>query len=167
MKLGSSVRDIAASHPIEFMKFHAGILELHRQLAVLPPCRRDISVTILWGKTGVGKTHRVLSKYPECYVVGGGRDPFGQYNNEAVICFEEFNWRDWRVQDMLKYLDVWRCKLDCRYHDKYARWNRVFILSNMDPNGWYPYETEDVRAAFFRRVHSNIEVMSQDQVIDI
>lgn len=167
MKLGRTIRDIAAAHPTEFVKFHSGILELHRQLAAVPPVRREIRVTILWGTTGVGKTHRVLTKYPEAYPVGSGRDPFGNYSEEAVVFWDEFNWRDWKVQDMLKYLDVWRCKLDCRYHDKFARWSRVFLLSNTDPNGWFPYDDELVRAAFMRRIHEIVEVNSREQVVDI
>lgn len=164
---GQPLHQIAQCHPQEWIKYHNGIVDLHRQLAPAVPIRRDVHTTILWGTTGVGKSHRVLSKYPDSFIVLPGRDPFGSYCGEKTVIFEEFDFEKWTIQEMNRFLDVWKCKLDCRYFDKHAMWNKVFIISNLHPDKWYLYCREELRAAFFRRITATYEVVSKEQVIDI
>jgi len=162
---GLPLSAVATSHPASWMRYHAGIVSFSRQVGPAPPLRRDITVKILWGPSGVGKTHRVLSKYPDTVTISSGRDPFGNYTNEDVIVFDEFDWINWKIQDMNRYLDVWRCKLDCRYADKHAVWSKVFILANTDPSHWYSWIEEPLRAAFFRRINEIIYIENKEQII--
>lgn len=164
---GQQLHQIAQSHPQEWIKFHNGIIDLHRRLAPTIPIRREISTTILFGTTGVGKSHRVLNKYPDSYIVLPGRDPFGSYSGETTIVFEEFDDEKWSIQEMNRYLDCWRCKLDCRYFDKHAQWTKVFILSNINPEKFFLYQKQELKDAFFRRINKTIEITSKEQIIDI
>lgn len=164
---GQQLHQIAQNHPLEWIKYHSGILDLHRQLAPAAPIRREIETTILWGTTGVGKTHRVLTKYPDSFIVLPGRDPFGNYCGEKTVIFEEFDYEKWTIQEMNRFLDCWKCKLDCRYMDKFALWSKVFILSNINPDKWFQFCREELRAAFFRRITHTYEITSKEQIIDI
>lgn len=159
------MRDIAQSHPECFIKYHVGIKELVRLSAPVPPLRRQVTVTVIWGKTGTGKTWRVTGKYPEAYMVEPGRDPWGSYNGEEVIVFDEFDPTKWSIQEMNRYLDIYRLQLNCRYMNKYAHWTRVYILSNSSPERWYYAFDPELQAAFLRRIQRVVEVSDINQEI--
>lgn len=163
---GQSLGEVASNHPAAWMRYHAGITSFYHQVALPPPIRREVSVKVLWGTSGVGKTHRLLTKYPEAVTISTGRDPFGSYSKEDVVVFDEFDYEKWQLQEMNRYLDCWRCKLDCRYQDKYAWWTKVYIVSNIDPSKWYLYNNEQLRNAFFRRINEIIYIESKEQIIE-
>jgi len=152
IKTGSTFPQIAEAHPSDAMRYHSGIHDLMIECADPPPVQREVKVMVLWGATGTGKTHRVLMKYPNCYQVLPGRDPWGNYHGEKEVLFDEFDPNGWTVQQMNQYLDKWRCKLPARYHDRYAMWDRVFIISNNDPAHWFPMASAELIASFNRRI---------------
>jgi len=156
-KAGKSLREIAADHPTEWMKFHAGIMSLHDQVAPPPPVEREVQVGVFWGPTHTGKTHRVLANAGlradgGIYVVKPGRGPWDRYRGEKTICFDEFNFEKWDIYEMNQYLDKWTVSLDCRFHDKYAEWTRVVICANSSPLTWWPNASQPVIDAFRRRL---------------
>jgi len=160
---GIPLSQVALTCPKEWVKFHAGLTSLQRICSPPTPISRDISTMILWGATGLGKTHRIRTTYTDIYVVRPGRDPWGSYLKQKEILFEEFNPEEWKIQEMLTYLDKWSVELNARYNNKQASWNKVFILSNLDPVTWYLQEKESIRNAFFRRVNYTIEIISREQ----
>jgi len=162
-----SLRDVAARYPTDFLKFHAGIQKLVELTKEPPPVERNLSVTVLWGPTGVGKSHRLRRQYPGGYTIRAGRGPFDNYQNEEVVIFEEFSDADWPISEMLMLLDKWPCPLNCRYQNKSAYWNKVFIVSNLNPSSFYRNEDQPRRDAFFRRIHNIHYVENQQQNIDL
>lgn len=149
---GATMKQIAEQHASDYIRYHQGFRALQTELAVAPPIERQVTVAVLWGPTGTGKTHRIMTNFPSVYTVFPGRDAWGQYSDQETICFEEFDWEKWTIQDMNRYLDKWRCPLDARYHNKFARWQRVFILANSNPLEWWPNATGNLLDAFRRRV---------------
>lgn len=164
---GVSLAEVAREHPVQWARYHGGLTSLRMLTASPPPLRRPIRTVILWGSTGVGKTHRALTTYPNAVVLSAGRDPFSNYTDEREVVFDEFDDTAWPIREMNKYLDVWRCKLNCRYHDKWAAWTTVIICANTDPSRWYPYEQEPLRQAFFRRCTEIIHVTCKEQIIQL
>lgn len=164
--VGKTVQEIAVLHPNQFIKFHAGIKELVHLVAPLPPLRRTVTVTVLWGSTGTGKTYRTTEKYPDSYMVEPGRDPWGGYRGQEVIVFDEFDPTKWSIQEMNRYLDIYRLQLNCRYQNKYAFWGKVYILSNSPPERWYYAFDNELQAAFLRRITRVIEVRSMTTTIE-
>ena len=160
---GMPLPQIAKAHPAEWVKYHAGLQSLRRYLTMETPISRTVSTMILWGPTGVGKTHRVRTAYQQAFVVRPGRDPFGTYYNQTVIIFEEFEPEKWTLQQMNTYLDKWSTELDCRYFSKQAMWTKVFILSNLNPSTWYTQYPEQLQQAFWRRINFTIEIKSKEQ----
>jgi len=170
-KAGKPLREIAAENPSDWIRYHQGIESLHDMVAPKPPTERPVEVMVLWGPTGMGKTHRILtnadlSRDGGIYTVKPGRDPWGQYRGEKTVFFDEFNWEKWTVYDMNQNLDKWICHLDCRYKDKYAEWTRVIICANSNPLTWWPNESQLVINAFRRRLGTGCRyVTSRDQDI--
>lgn len=138
LKAGATLQTIAMEHPSEIIKYSSGIERLS-QLLLQPPLRRDLHVTVLWGPTGTGKSHRALNAFPEAYIVrmSGARSPWDQYNNQQVVIFEEFDPADCPPHQLNSWLDVWKLTLPCRYNNKHAFYTHVIILTNMDPTTWY------------------------------
>lgn len=161
----SGIRGVKENHPEVYIKFHGGMEKLAAHYKPLPPRRREMEVTILWGPPGIGKTWKTLDRYPDSYWVTSGRDPWGRYSDEAEVVFDEFHPDNWPIQEMNRYMDIYRCPLNCRYQDKYAYWTKVIIISNIDPASWYFAFAEDVRQAFFRRVDNIVHMVERDQNI--
>lgn len=160
---GATLSTIADSYSGDYIRYHGGIQALHALLAPLPPTERDITVIVLWGPTGTGKTHRFMHAYPEIYSVKPGRDPWGQYRGQSEILFDEYDPSKWAVQDMNRYLDKWRCMLDARYTDRYAAWVLVGICANSPPNSWYPEAAPLLEAAFRRRIRGRVWMVDNQE----
>lgn len=151
-KQGIALKNIAEEHPGDYIRYHAGINALHAKVAPKPPAAREVQVLVFWGPTGTGKTHRIMNSFPDCYPVIAGRDPWGNYQGEECVFFDEFDWEKWTIQDMNRYLDKWRVLLDARYNNRYAAWTRVAICANSSPVGWWPNAALLLVQAFRRRI---------------
>lgn len=161
------LKRVAEEKPVEYVKYHQGFKALRTALQKPPPLMRDISTTILWGPPGTGKSHRAVTQFPEAYKVNPGRDPFGDYEEEDVIIFDEFDYEKWPVEQMNLLIDKYRLKLDCRYANKWAYWTTVIIISNIDPHNWWQYHNQVKKEAFLRRIDAIYEVTSIEETIPI
>lgn len=142
IKEGLPLQKIASENPTTFVKYHAGIIKLRQVIQPKPPPMREVKILVLWGSTGVGKSYRINSMFPDAFKVNPGRSPWDTYDNEEVVFFDEFDPKSWPVTEMNQYLDIYRLELNCRYANKYARWSTVVICSNMNPIEWYNTGTE-------------------------
>jgi len=154
---GQTLREIGVAHPGSMIRYGAGITQFHELVAPAPPVERTVSVEVLWGPSGTGKTHRVRmnggSPIPGgIFVVKPGRGPWDRYQGEKTVLFDEFNWTKWEIFDMNQYLDKWDCPLDCRFRNKSAAWTRVVICANSSPLTWYTTSEMEVQLAFRRRL---------------
>ncbi|AUM61892.1 Rep [uncultured virus] len=166
-KEGASIAAIAEAHPGDYIRYHAGINALHEQVAPKPPAAREVQVIVLWGATGTGKTHRIMTQFPECYPVIWGRDPWGHYQGEDCVLFDEFDWEKWSIQEMNRFLDKWRCLLDARYRNRYAAWTRVAICANSCPSSWWPNAPVLLLQSIRRRIATSCyKVLSKEQEIE-
>ena len=128
---------------------------------------RELTVCYLWGKTGVGKTRTVMEKYgyENVYRVTNYSHPFDSYTGERVMLFDEFR-SDLPLKDMLKYLDGYPLMLPCRFSDKVACFETVYVVSNIPMEKQYPNiqrEEPESWRAFLRRFNGGIaELLGQD-----
>lgn len=171
---GCTMRVIARELPKMVVKYSKGIDVLLTALQPEVPVRREVRVIPLWGPTGTGKTHRVRTTFPGCFVVIPMQHPWDQYMNESVIFFDEFDSTKWTIQEMNQYLDVWSVNLHARYTNKMAAWTTVVIAMNQHPHTLYtdgaipPHKM--LLDAFRRRMIDQamvINVTSRTQVIDL
>ena len=127
---------------------------------------RDLQVTYLWGKTGVGKTRSIMELYgyENVFHVTNYAHPFDDYRGQDVILFDEFR-SSLPIADMLKFLDGYPLMLPCRYSNKVACFTKVFLVSNIPLSDQYPNvqvtEPETYRA-FCRRINQGALEMQAD-----
>lgn len=122
--------------------------------------RLDLQVTYISGITGTGKTRDVFEKngYSNVYRVTDYLHPFDSYCCQPVICFDEFR-SSLKLKEMLMYCDIYPIELPSRYANKYACFNKVYIVSNWALEKQYPEiqrEDEESWQAFLRRIHKII-----------
>lgn len=171
---GASLPQIAIQHPEDYLRYHSGIDRMFILLAPEPPTRRDVHVITLFGTTGLGKTHRARTQYPDAYIAHHGRDPFCMYTNQKVLILDDFNPGQWDLEEMKNILDVWSLQLNVRYQNKWARWTLVIITTNYNPiNHYMCHPTEDVDP-YRRRIGlmaggdaEIVNVLSKDQIVDL
>lgn len=158
---------IAERYPGDFIRYHAGITKLCSLTGPKPPAERDVEIFVMWGPTGTGKTHRTMTTWPNAFAVIPGRDPWGMYNGEETIFFDEFDPSLWPVTAMNRYLDKWRVLLDARYNNKYGAWTRVVICANSNPASWYADQAAPLQDAFRRRIRGRCwAVNSQEPTME-
>lgn len=118
---------------------------------------RELTVTYIYGGTGLGKTRSIMDKYGyrNVYRVTDYLHPFDGYIGQDVILFEEFR-TSLRLGDMLKYLDGYPVVLPCRYANKQACYTKVYICTNVPLDRQYQdFQREQMEdyLAFLRRIH--------------
>lgn len=119
--------------------------------------RLDLEVTYVYGETGAGKTRDILQEFGNAnvYRVTDYQHPFDGYACQPVICFDEFR-SSLRLQDMLNYLDIYPIELPARYANKFACYEKVFVVSNWSLEKQYTeIQKDDGESwnAFLRRIH--------------
>ena len=138
--------------------------------------RTDMQVTYISGVTGTGKTSSVLDEFGDAnvYRVTDYDHPFDGYNCQSILLLDEFR-SSLRIKDMLNFLDIYPLELPARYANKYACYEKVFIISNWTLEKQYSeVQKEDKESwdAFLRRIHkvkvfnSKTDIRTYDSVAE-
>lgn len=121
---------------------------------------RDVKVFYMSGVAGTGKSSfvRKLFDIENIYVVSDyEKDPFGSYDGQDVIVFEEYR-SDFNLSVFLQYLDRYPIMLPARYSNKVAKFTKVFIISNWDFTKQYEFFPIEDKKAFWRRLNYILSV---------
>lgn len=124
---------------------------------------RNLTVTYIFGKTGVGKTRYVMEKYgyDGVFRVTDYKHPYDQYNNEKSILYDEFC-DSFKIREMLTYLEGYPIELPARYCNKWANFEDVYIVSNQPLSEQYKneqYDCPEVWHALLRRITNVYEFL--------
>lgn len=116
---------------------------------------RDVTTTYLWGATGVGKTSHVLDVegIGNVFIVDDYDHPFDRYDGQPVMLLDEFSGQ-LKLEYMLRLLDRYPLQLKARYRNPWARFEKVWITSNVSADDLYSWAKPAQRAALFRRIQS-------------
>ena len=129
---------------------------------------RKVIVTYIYGPPGCGKTRFIVDKYGygNFYRMTNYRkNCFDFYDNEKVIVFDEFD-SSLPITEMLNYLDVYPVQLPCRYSNKMANYDEVYIISNLKLSEQYQNiqnEKPTQFQALLRRIHKIIRLDEKGQ----
>lgn len=129
---------------------------------------RELEVTYIFGSTSTGKTRHVMEShgYGEVYRITDYKNPFDGYRGQKVVCFEEYR-NSIEISNMLNYLDGYPLELPCRYSNKTACYETVYIISNISLNVQYKLtqNTEpETWKAFLRRINKIMEFHSDGTI---
>ena len=131
---------------------------------------RKLDVTYIWGATNTGKTRGIMEKheYHNVFRVTNYKHPFDGYKCEPVLCLDEFR-SGILMNEMLNLLDGYPLELPARYSNRFACFETVYIISNIDLKQQYPLiqvSEAETWKAFLRRIHKVIEYKADGTIID-
>ncbi len=92
--------------------------------------------------------------YAGVYRVTDYAHPFDSYAGEEVLLLDEYS-SNFKIRDLLNYLDGYPLTLPARYSNRVACYSRVYIISNLCLTKQYPeiqYESPATYAALLRRI---------------
>ena len=121
---------------------------------------RQLETVYIWGKTGTGKTRGVMEKhgYSSVYRVTDYSHPFDSYTGEDVLLLDEYG-SNFKIRDLLIYLDGYPLTLPCRYTNRVACYTKVYIISNLCLSKQYvdiQASSPETFRALLRRIHKVI-----------
>lgn len=124
--------------PETYVKYHKGLeksLDLFKKDAI--PRWRDISVTILWGDAGTGKSRHVW-KQESVFKLSYDHNKcwFDGYNYEDILLIDEF-YGNLQYSKLMDILDGHPFQAEVKGGFKMAAWTKVYIISNVNPHKWY------------------------------
>lgn len=150
---GTSMAQIAESHPTELIRHYSGILktkQLYRPKRKVP----HPEIWVLWGKTGTGKTRRVweFADLDELWVSPGVGGWFDGYDQQPAVLFDDFDGSWFKLSYLLKLLDRYVFKVPVK--GSFVWWcpNTIYITSNLKPQDWYPQASPEHQKALMRRL---------------
>lgn len=131
--------------------------------------RRKVEVTYVFGTTGTGKSRGILDLHGDSnvYRVTDYDHPFDHYCCEPVLVFEEFR-SNLPLSDLLNYLDVYPITLKARYSNKFACFDKVYIVTNWKLEKQFStcqINDEESWNALLRRIHKVKHYVSKDEII--
>lgn len=131
--------------------------------------KENMKIIYIYGATGTGKTRGVLKKEgaKNVYRVTDYQHPFDGYSCQPVLVFDEFR-SGIRISDMLNYCDIYPIELPARFSNKFACYERVYIISNWSLEQQYESvqkESPESWKAFLRRINE-VHVYHSDFTID-
>ena len=131
---------------------------------------RQLETVYIWGPTGVGKTRSVMEEhsYAGVYRVCDYRHPFDGYAGEDVLLLDEYN-SNFRIQELLNYLDGYPLTLPARYSNRVACYTKVYIISNLCLSKQYPdvqYNSPAIFAALLRRIHKVVRYTAPGEFME-
>lgn len=119
---------------------------------------RDVETTYIWGAAGIGKSRAIMEKYghENVYRITDKKNPWDGYRGEEVVVFEEYR-SNFGVENMLNWLDGYPIMLPCRYANRPAQFNKIFMLTNIPL--WEQFEGVQMNhpetwGAFLRRINN-------------
>lgn len=112
------------------------------------PIVRKMNVIWHTGRSGSGKSYeRVLlcDKYGEdsiYYLTAFNSGAFDLYNGEKILWIEDFR-GEFKLQELLRLLDVYKAQVPARFNNVKALWEEVHITSVLTPQQCYEAACKD------------------------
>lgn len=147
LKSGETPADIFADTPKAYI--HKDVIKdmFYDIRSENTPIVRPVKVFWHTGKSGSGKSYErvLLSKlYGEneiYYMTAFNSGGFDRYNGQKVLWIEDFR-GEFKLQELLRLLDVYKAEVPARFTNVKALWEEVHITSVLTPQQCYPKATE-------------------------
>lgn len=139
---GSTVDQVAEILPTHYIKFHKGIEKLAaiQQVKLRGTYVPNMTVNVLYGDAGSGKTRRVFDNHgpQNCFtpIWSGSKFWFNGYTNQKVLLINEF-YGQCRTSTLQELLDKYRLPIETKGGIVTSQWDTIYITSNCHPKDWY------------------------------
>jgi len=152
---GMPISQLAEEHFSSFVRYNRGIREYYNLRS--EPRSWVCTVSVIWGRTGLGKTGQLYRNYPDIYTHPGDRW-FDGYEGQIRALFDDYDGSVFKLSYLLRLLDRYPMRVPIK--GGFVNWapREIFITSNFSPTRWYPHASEEHIEAMFRRFTSIVEM---------
>jgi len=171
------VAQLVLERPDLWVKFHKGFqsLDYYQKMESAKKLIRNVSVWVLFGPPGVGKTQGMFSMAMEakldfyCLPVPQRGQPvwFDGYTGESTLLIDEMSgqWMNWHL--LMKILDKYPGQVPTKGGHTWMNWTQVIMTSNENPRDWYSHYTGGMDArALTRRITKVVRVFLDPDEIE-
>lgn len=123
---------IIDNEPLMYVRYHRGIEKLQYNKGMK---WREVKVHILWGKTGCGKTRKVM-EMDSVYKIDPPYSWWDGYEGEEILLIDDYKIGHIQRGMLLNLLDGYRLRLETKGGHTWALWKCVYITSNFNPETW-------------------------------
>lgn len=154
IKRGATEAELIDEHAETFVKYSRGLTTVMQTVsrARSMVIRADLSVHVLWGAPGTGKTRAVYDQHGLENVFTLHQMPtlwFDGYTGQKILLLDDFyGWIQWGT--LLKMLDIYPFQGPVKGGFTQAQWTHVYITSNRP---WYSWYKRADQGALQRRIH--------------
>lgn len=130
--------------------------------------RDDIKVIFISGTAGSGKTRYIYDTYDisDIYRVSDYTNPFDNYQGQKILVLDEYS-NQLNIQLLLNILDIYPMLLPARYNDKWACYEKVYIISNYNYNQLFNMYNNEIKQAINRRIRYITPYITKDNVTEV
>ena len=116
--------------------------------------RTGIKCHYLYGKPRSGKTSYIYNNHKpeEFYRITNYKHPFDNYSYQKILVLDEYD-SQLDIEYVNNILDIYPCELSCRFFNKWAAWDTVYVISNIPLKEQYRCQVHEKRKAFQSRFH--------------
>lgn len=126
--------------------------------------RKKLNITVIFGEEGSGKTESIYREYGGenifKYKHGDDNKNWNGYEAQKILIIDEFRGQI-KFTELNEILDnkPYICRMLCNY--EYAKWEKVYIISNKKPENWYTFYDDDekhIKKSLYSRLDKIYEV---------
>ncbi len=114
-----------------------------------------VTVFVLWGDTGTGKTRAAYEQFPDAYWLppsNGTTIWWPGYDSESTVIVDDFGAGGWPLTYWLRVCDRYPLKVQTKGGFVTLAATEFVFTSNLSPMDWYPGAAEKHREALVRRL---------------
>lgn len=140
IKSNKPMREIIDANPGTFARYHRGISQI-RRIMWGRRLNKDCEVTILWGKSGAGKTHEANKRAPNAYWKDNTKWWDG-YNGEDEVIINDMMLAKWEPDYLKNLFDKWPMKIEDKGGVMELIATKFVITTNENPEVWFNHIPE-------------------------
>ena len=163
--------ELLSEFPAQTQRFLNNIDKI-RQMALADhyskALRHDLKVIYMSGTAGVGKTRYIYDTYDisDIYRINDYKNPFDNYKGQKILVLDEYN-NQLPIQLLLNVLDIYPMLLPARYHDKWACYEKVYIISNYEYDKLFGMYNDELNKAIKRRIDLITPYMTINNIVEV
>lgn len=155
---GQDVADVVVEQP----QLLPAIRSLERfKTLTLKPLHRDVTVIVLYGDAGTGKSRWAYASYPDLYSKSRGEWWDGYAGQKAILLDDYYGYMPY--SELLRVLDRYPYHAPVKGGFVWAQWDTVIITSNKPPSQWYQ---QGLTPALRRRLNRTFYLSGIDNAPD-
>lgn len=143
LKSGETVNDILRDSPKAYTRVDVLKRMFYDIRSADTPIVRPMKVIWHTGQTGSGKSYERVQLAERVgednifYLTAFNSGAFDNYNGQKILWIEDYR-GEFKLQEFLRLLDVYKAEIPARFSNIKALWNEVHITSVLTPREVYP-----------------------------